>query len=159
MDTKGKCTNTQLPSPRPSKGHMPALRSWKAGGRRPPVMPGLRTFAHVDRDGECVWSPNFEAQSSRRVASQKARSSEKPEACQVALVKATACPSLCYFFETRHTTLPTSSETSTEPSLATATPTGRPSTSFWCGLGSKPVRKLSGLALGSPFSKGTKITS
>src|SRR5574337_142728 len=67
-------------------------------------------------------------------------------------------PVRSYFLDTRQITLPTSSDTSSDPSLETATPTGRPSTDFALGLGSKPLRKLTGLAVGSPSLKGTNTT-
>src|SRR5262245_35848148 len=52
---------------------------------------------------------------------------------------------------------PPSSETSTEPSAVTVTPTGLPHLLFFEGSTTKPVRKSS-ICPGLPFWNGTKMT-
>ena len=63
------------------------------------------------------------------------------------------------FGPTRQTVSPASSATSSEPSGSTASPQGRPCTSFLASSPMKPVRNGRGGPLGRPSAKGTKTTS
>src|SRR5215468_6933179 len=66
---------------------------------------------------------------------------------------------LCFYplYRILQIRFPPSSETSTEPSGVTVTPTGLPHLLFFSGSTTKPVRKSS-IIPGFPLWKGTKMT-
>src|ERR1700731_3907287 len=65
-----------------------------------------------------------------------------------------------YYFaaEIRYTVPAMSSDTNNDPSVVTATPTGRPYTSLFVGSDTNPVKNGAGSPLGFPSLKGTNTT-
>src|SRR5215469_6319893 len=127
-----------------------------ANSSPPPVFPGFRSSRSEPKDG-------FVPSAKSRTPAPDFRGTPRslfrwrPGPSTHNLARTTSLP-FHLATDTRYTMSAPSSDTSSAPSGATATPTGRPYTSDPRGSGTKPVRKGTGYADGLPSLKATNAT-